>query len=128
MAASNMSDVAGKVEVARQGLADVLRIPIFGEGREADEIGEEDADQAGSAIAATGVGAAASGRWPAAGRVVAAPVWSAVPHSPQNRSPASTALPQFGQAEPRPAPHSTQKRRPGLFCAPQFEQSMPDEG
>ncbi len=41
-----VDDVARQVEVAAQELAGVLRVASFGEGREADEVGEQDGDQA----------------------------------------------------------------------------------
>ena len=45
-AAVALDDVAREVEVARQRVADVLRVTLLGERREADEIREEDAHQA----------------------------------------------------------------------------------
>ncbi len=44
-AAIAFDDLARQVEVARQRVAHVLRVALRGEGRETDEIGEQDADQ-----------------------------------------------------------------------------------
>ena len=38
--------LAGKLEVARQELAGLLRVPALGQRREADEVGEQDRDEA----------------------------------------------------------------------------------
>ena len=45
-AAVAVDHLARQVEVARQGLADVLGVALLGERREADEVGEQDGDQA----------------------------------------------------------------------------------
>jgi hypothetical protein len=45
---------------------------------------------------------------------------SAVPHVPQNFSPASAKAPHVGQATASGSPHSTQNARPGLFSVSQF--------
>ena len=39
-------DVGGQLEVAGQGLADVLGVALLGERGEPDEVGEQDADEA----------------------------------------------------------------------------------
>ena len=44
-AAVALDDLAREVEVARQGLAHVLRVAVLGEGREADQVGEQDRDE-----------------------------------------------------------------------------------
>jgi hypothetical protein len=38
--------LGGGVEVAREELADRLRVAVLGERREADEVGEQDRDEA----------------------------------------------------------------------------------
>jgi hypothetical protein len=38
-------DVPGEVEVARQELANLLRVAALGERREPDEVGEQDGDE-----------------------------------------------------------------------------------
>ena len=43
-AAVALDDPAGKVEIARQQVADLLRVPRLGDRREAHEVGEEDRD------------------------------------------------------------------------------------
>ena len=45
-AAVALDDPAGQVEVARQQVADLLRVPVLGDRREAHEVGEEDRDDA----------------------------------------------------------------------------------
>ena len=59
-AAVALDDLACDIEIARQRLADVFRVTFLGKGREADEVGEEDADDAalgGVWVAAVGVAA-----------------------------------------------------------------------
>ena len=58
-AAVPLDDLAGHLEVAAEELADRLRVAVVGEGREADEIGEQDADE-------PALGGRAPGRRPAA--------------------------------------------------------------
>ena len=45
-AAIPLDDLAGHVEVAAEELADGLRVAVVGEGREANEVGEQDTDEA----------------------------------------------------------------------------------
>ena len=45
-ASMELDDLGGGVEVARQQLADRLGVAVLGDGREADEIREQDADEA----------------------------------------------------------------------------------
>ncbi len=49
---------------------------------------------------------------------------SGAAHSPQNRSPGSTAAPQFGQVLSSALAQPTQNFLPGLLSVPQFEQSV----
>ena len=93
-AAVAADDVRAQVEVAGERLADVFRVALLGERREADEIGEQDGDQAplGDWVPRT----AATRRGDAAAGGAAAPD-SAVPHSLQNLAPGLLVAPQFGQ-------------------------------
>ena len=78
--------LAGELEVAVQELAGVLGVVALGEGREADEVGEEDRDEA--ALGDGGVGGGCGcGALAAVG--AAASAVSGEAHSPQKRSPGS---------------------------------------
>ena len=139
--------LAAGLEVAGQQLADGLGVAAGGEGREADEVGEEDADEAslggrGASARAQSVptpacppgpdsvgspeaapadeGAVAP---PAAGLALEAPpAASGAPHSPQNFVPAVFWAPQAEQPAERRVPHSPQNLRPGSLEDPQLEQ------
>ncbi len=132
-AAVPLHDLAGDVEVAAEELADGLRVAVVGQGREADEIGEEDADEPAlgrsrrAAGRRAGAGRDGARAWPlAAGapRPPAAPdPPMSAPQSPQKRSSGSLAAPQAGQVVAMAAPHDRQNFRPGRFSlphAPQF--------
>ena len=105
-AAVAADDEARGVEVAREQVADVLRVARLRERREADEVGEEDGDDA-----PLDVGAAA-----AAGSAAT----SDVPHSPQKRWPGSYAAPQLGQAVASEAPQFLQNFCPSRLSVPQL--------
>ena len=85
-AAVALDDLAGHLEVSRQQLADVLGIAGLGQGREADEVGEQDRDEPplrhadGRVVRRRSVDVG-----------VAVGSASAAPHSPQKRSPAAAA-------------------------------------
>ena len=116
-------DVAREIEVAAQRLPDILGVPTFGEGREADQVDEEDRHETTSATGASRVddgsppGAAAAALVPAS----PPPATSTrpVPHSPQNLVPGVFGDAQFGHVTVSRVAHSPQKFRPGSFGVPQ---------
>ena len=122
-AAVAADDLRGELEVAGQGVADVLRVTLLGERGEPDEVGEEDRDEAALGEGRLGRGRRAGrpGRGPRAARAGAGPP-SGVPHSPQKTSPGSNGAPQMGQAAASGVAQRTQNFRPGLFSVAQFEQ------
>ena len=96
-------DVAGEVEVAGQELAGVLGVAPLGERREADEVGEQDGDEAALGDRRDrerrGSGTPRRGRWRGGSRRPEG--W---PHSPQNFSSGSLgAAGRAGGGERRPA-------------------------
>ena len=128
-AAVALDDLAAQVEVAGQELADLLGVGPVGARREADEVGEEDADQAplGDASAAAGgiAGDAARRRRRAARSAPAASrgrPGQRVPHSPQNFMPGGFWNPHAGQPLARRVPHSPQNFMPAGFWWPQAGQ------
>ena len=106
-AAVALDDVAREVEVARQRVADVFRVALLGERREADEVREQDADE----LALRAAGRCRAGR-AAAGRLAAAVggrrAVSGVAQSEQNFAPGLAGVPQFGHAD---------RQRRGAFLA-----------
>ena len=124
-AAVAADDVPGEVEVAGQELAGVLGVASLGERREADEVGEQDRDEAALGDGARRRPGRAGARetWPGGGiRGWRAPAASGVAHSPQNFAVGAFAAPQAGQRRRVGAAHSTQNLRPASFSVPQFEQ------
>ena len=95
--------VARDVEVAREGLADLLGVATLAERGEAHEVGEQDRDEAalgdGCSRARGGAGGGPS--------ILGA---TDVPHLPQNRWSGATAAPHDWQATARRAPHAPQNR------------------
>ena len=88
-AAVAVDDLLAVLEVARQELAHVLGVAALGERREADEVGEQDGDQATLRHGSRGACDALS--LP----VVPAPEAGAgVPHTLQNRAPSTRGVPQ----------------------------------
>ena len=115
-AAIAVDDGSRRLEVEREKLARVLRVALCGCGGEADEVGEEDGDEA------------AFGRWArlltgatAAGAVV---VPSAVPHSPQNFTDGAFGVPHDGHVCASVVPHSPQNFRPASFAEPHAGQEI----
>ena len=92
--------LAGDVEVAGERVADLLGVALLGEGREADEVGEQDRDEA----------ALGDGCWGGGRRAIAAAVTpgtaSVVPHSRQNFAPGLLTTPHDGQPPIMTVPHS----------------------
>ena len=86
-AAVALDERARGVEVAREELADVLGVATLGERGEADEVGEEDGDEA-----AFGCRRTLAGVWAVAAAA------SASPHSPQNFMAGAFGVPHEGQA------------------------------
>ena len=97
-AAVELDQPAARVEVAGEELAHLLGVAALGERREADEVGEEDGDEA-----ALGRGRARYGSRRRR-RCAAAP--SAVPHSPQNFAVGAFGVPHDG--------HVVRERRPAF--------------
>ncbi len=109
-AAVASDDPAGGVEVAGQQLTHVLGVALLREGCEPHQVGKQNRCHPAFADRR---------RW--ARRDVSGAL-SAVPHSPQNRSPGSFAEPQAGQETTSATPHSAQKRRPSRLSVSQLEQ------
>ena len=87
------------------------------ERREADEVGEQDRDEAALGDRAGGRGGCgrrtAIGRRAAVAAAAAAALARTLPHSPQNRAVGALAVPQLGQVAASREPHSPQNLRPG---------------
>ena len=111
--------LAGKLEVARQELAGLLGVAALGQRREADEIGEQDRDEAAFRDRGGRAGGDLPGRWPKT--PLASPTPVGVPHSAQNLAPARSGEPHCRQPACSALPHSEQKRALGGAAAPQFE-------
>ena len=115
--------LAGELEVARQELARLLGVAPLGEGREADEVGEQDRDEAALGDRAGGgraVGRPA--RWPSA----VAPRRPSASRTPRRTSrPGASAEPQLVQLAWSDVPHSGQKRALAGAAAPHFVHVMP---
>ena len=96
-AAVALDDLARQVEVARQRVADILRVALLGKRREADEVREQDADELSLRAAAAGRPAclARHSRPPLA----AAGASSGVAQFEQNFAPGLAGVPQFGQRD-----------------------------
>ena len=101
-----------QVDVTRERVADLLRVPVLGERREADEVDEQDRDQAALRDRTSGSGAGLVGR---AAPSTGSTTWSAPPHAPQNRSAGSPRKPHAGQAASSRRPQPAQNRCPGLL-------------
>ena len=122
-------DLGREVEVAGQGLADLLAVALLGERREADEVGEQDRDEAalgdgrldGAWLAVEGVAPRTAPIPAPAPASAAAP--SAVPQSPQNRLPGGLVAPHDGQPDESGAPQSPQNRLSEGFSVPQLAQT-----
>ena len=124
-AAVALDDLAREVEVARQRVADVLRVALLGERREADEVGEQDADELALRAALAGVPAPAR-RWP--------PDWPLPPEpSPSAASRIRAELGardwlasrSSGRRSPAALAHSMQNFAPAMFSVPQLGQITP---
>ena len=114
-----LDHLAREIEIAGQELADVLGVAALGHRGEADEVGEEDADEAAFGDARFVAGCGRGAARPTAG---ISPGWRLLPHSPQKRAPGVFADPQAGHETARRVPHSPQNFRPGSFAEPQDEQ------
>ena len=114
-------DVRGDVEVAREGVAHVLRVALLRERREPDEVGEQDGHEAplrdGAGYVWPRSSHTRSGRRPRSWPV--RPGASA--HSPQNRASGLFGVPHAGQASASRAAHALQNLRPASFSVPQLE-------
>ena len=109
---------ARDLEVLREELARLLGVASLGRGREADEVGEEDGDEA-----ALGRGCAQlRGRPSPAGALVA---MSGDPHSPQNFWPGRLDAPHDPQTACSGEPHSPQNFWPSALTWPQDAQVTP---
>ena len=126
-AAVALDDLARRREVAREELTDILGVPVLGCGGEANEVGEEDRDEASFGLRRGSQGHAAAGT---VGLAVApgVPAPIVAPHSPQNRSVGWLAWPQAGQTMDRRAPHCPQNLRSASFSWPQAVQFTGADG
>ncbi len=123
-AAVAADDVRGELEVPAQGLAHLLRVAALREGREADQVREQDRhDPPLGERGSRGLGGRRTRprrRWRPA-----RPAPIGTPHEPQNRALGSFGSPHAGHAEASAVPHSRQKRRDAALVAPQLAQTMP---
>ncbi len=124
-------DLGREVEVAGQGVPDILGVALLGERGEADQVGEQDRDEPslGDRGRPGGRGRSAGERRGTAGRARGTcrrglPA-RAVPQLRQNLAPGLFGVPQLGQPVASGDPQVSQNRASVSFPDPQFEQITP---